>query len=139
MSGMFTPLKKYAVFSGRARRKEYWLFILFVGIGFIVFSVIGVELGIDRFTSTSHDGNYSVHMTIYTPGIFYLLMLIPIIAVSVRRLHDINFRGWWVLIYFIPIFGSIALLVLHCLEGTKGTNRFGEDPIVRDKTDSHDA
>jgi uncharacterized membrane protein YhaH (DUF805 family) len=62
-----------------------------------------------------------------------VLLTIPSIAVKVRRLHDINFSGWWVLLGLIPIVGNIALLILYIRRGTKGLNRFGEDPLASDR------
>ena len=113
---MFEALKKYAVFSGRARRKEFWLFML---LSIIVGIVAGV---IDGMIGT-------------TVGIFGLIVglgfLIPGIAVSVRRLHDRNLRGWWLLIYFTGI-GAIVLLVMYCMRGTVGENRFGDDPLANE-------
>ena len=109
---MFEALKKYAVFNGRARRKEYWLFFLFFFIVSIIANVI------DVFAMTM--GTISLIVT--------LGLIIPHIAVSVRRLHDINRSGWWMLIGLIPLIGGIVLLVFFCKDGTNGSNPYGEDP-----------
>jgi uncharacterized membrane protein YhaH (DUF805 family) len=105
------PYKKYAVFSGRATRQEFWLFHLFYIIGFIVFINIEEMLGSEG-------------------GFFILWMLgniIPQIAVGVRRLHDTNKSGWMYLLMVVPL-GNIFLLVLFCFDSDKEDNRFGPCP-----------
>jgi uncharacterized membrane protein YhaH (DUF805 family) len=111
-------LKKYAVFSGRARRKEYWYFVLFNIIVAIVLSLIDLLLG--TFSSASNIGLLS--------GIYGLAVIIPTLAVTVRRLHDIDRTGWWILINLIPLIGTIVLLVFEVTPGMPGSNRFGSDP-----------
>ena len=112
MNGYLATLKKYADFNGRARRTEYWLFVLFSMVIAMVLGVVDYVLG--------------------TPGIigliFALAILIPSIAVGVRRLHDTDRSGWWLLIAFIPVIGTIALLIFLLLDGTPGDNRFGANP-----------
>lgn len=111
-------LKKYAVFEGRARRKEYWMFMLFnIIIAFVlglIDGMVGLSFGI--FGALS--------------GLYSLAVLIPGIAVSVRRLHDTNRSGWYLLIGFIPIVGPIVVLVLMVLDSQPGDNRFGPNPKV---------
>ena len=111
-------LKNYVGFSGRARRKEYWMFALvstLVSIGLmIVDSVSGT------FDAASGWGLLS--------GIYTLAVLIPSLAVSVRRLHDRDKSGWWLLLALIPLIGAIVLLVWFVMEGEPGENRFGPDP-----------
>ena len=116
MSWYLQALKKYADFSGRARRKEYWFFILFNIIISIVLSVIDVTLGLGA-------GGIGI-----LSGIYSLAVLIPSIAVGVRRLHDINKTGWWVLIVFVPFIGVIVLLVFALMAGTHGDYNYGPDP-----------
>ena len=118
---MFEALKKYAVFSGRARRKEYWLFILLYIIASVVAVVIDGVMG-----TINEEAGFGVFS-----GIVMLGLLIPSIAVSVRRLHDKNLRGWWFLIYLTGI-GSIVLLIFFCMRGTVGENRFGDDPLANE-------
>ena len=112
MNGYIATLKKYADFSGRARRTEYWLFALFN-------IIIAVLLGVVDYVLSS-------------PGIvgmvFALAVLIPSIAVGVRRLHDTDRSGWWLLIAFVPIVGTIAMLVFLVLDSNPGANRFGANP-----------
>ncbi|MCH9757729.1 MAG: DUF805 domain-containing protein [Proteobacteria bacterium] len=120
---MFTALKKYAVFSGRARRKEYWLFMLLCFILNIAGSFIDVALG-----------TFNAQTGLGVVGLILLFaILLPSIAVSIRRLHDTDRSGWWFLIGFIPILGMIVLLIFACLDGTVGPNRFGEDPKAEER------
>nr|WP_320137078.1 DUF805 domain-containing protein [uncultured Amphritea sp.] len=112
MDWYLTVLKKYAVFSGRARRKEYWMFFLFNIIIMLILSVVDNLVG-----SLGIIG-----------GLYGLAVLIPGIAVSVRRLHDINRSGWWLLLAFIPLIGGIVLLVFMVLDSKNEGNNFGSDP-----------
>jgi len=111
-------LKKYAVFMGRARRKEYWFFILFNFIfGFVL-------VFIDALTgNVNPETGYGFLSSIYT-----LAVIIPGIAVTVRRLHDTDRSGWWWWIVLIPFIGVIVLLVFMVIEGTSGQNSYGPDP-----------
>lgn len=111
-------LKKYAVFSGRARRKEYWMFALFNLIFGLVAMVLDNILGIDM------EGiGYGPLYIIYGLG-----TLIPSIAVGVRRLHDVGKSGWMLLIALIPIIGAIWLLVLFLTDSKPGPNEYGPNP-----------
>ena len=123
MSWYLEALKKYAVFGGRSRRKEYWYFVLFNIIVGIVLAAIDALLG--TFSSSSNIGLLS--------GIYSLAVLIPTLAVTVRRLHDIDRTGWWVLISLVPVIGTIVLLVFAVLDGTPGANRFGPNPKASGK------
>ena len=112
MNWYLEVLKKYAVFSGRARRTEYWMFFL---INLIIGFVLGFIEGIIG-TGAALSGLYS------------LGVLIPGIAVGIRRLHDTNRSGWWLLIALVPIVGVIVLIVFMAMEGDKGDNPFGANP-----------
>ena len=118
MSWYLEAFKKYAVFSGRSRRKEYWYFVLFNIIVSIVLAGIDALLG--TFSSSSNIGLLS--------GIYGLAVLIPTLALTVRRLHDIDRSGWWILIGLVPLIGAIVLLVFAVMEGTPGNNRYGPNP-----------
>ena len=120
---MFEPIKKYATFSGRARRKEYWLFFLFYWVGYVILAII------DSATGTMTPSAFGL-----LSGIFSLVFLIPWWAVIARRLHDIDKSGGWFFIVLIPLIGTIVLLVFMCLDGTSDDNRFGPDPKGREKT-----
>lgn len=107
-------LRQYADFSGRARRKEYWMFVLFniliaVAIGIVEAMLLGLTFGVLSM-------------------IYGLAMLVPGLAVSVRRLHDTGRSGWWVLISLIPFIGVIVLLVFMATDGEQGTNQWGPNP-----------
>jgi uncharacterized membrane protein YhaH (DUF805 family) len=116
---MMMPLKRYADFSGRSRRKEYWFFVLGVFIAAIVLSIIERIAGLSGMVG----GVYGPLTTILLLGV-----IIPSIAVQVRRFHDQDKSGWFVLLSLIPFLGAIIVLVFMFLEGTKGPNRFGPDP-----------
>ncbi len=121
MNWYIEVLKKYAVFDGRARRKEYWFFVLFNVIISIVLAVVDSAVGL-----SSDAGNVGV-----LGGIYSLAVLIPSIAVTVRRLHDTERSGWWILIAFVPFVGGIILLVFTVFDGTPGPNKYGADPKGR--------
>jgi len=122
-------LKQYVDFSGRARRREYWMFILINVVIVIVLSLIDTLLGTGGFRATSGGGSfYAANSLGVLSGLYSLAVLLPSIAVTVRRLHDTDRTGWWILLGFIPIIGGIVLLVFYVLEGTRGPNRYGPDP-----------
>ena len=103
----------YVNFSGRACRSEYWYWILFIIIADIVAAIIDQTLGIQLVT-----------------GLFGLVTIIPNIAIAIRRLHDLDRTGWWILLGFIPLIGWIILLIWYVTKGTDGPNRFGPDPLA---------
>ena len=118
MNWYLEALKKYAVFSGRARRKEYWYFCLFNMIISIVLAVV------DGVT-----GSYSAEAGIgLLGGIYALAILVPGIAVSVRRLHDTDRSAWWLLVALIPLIGAIVLFVFMVLDSKPGENQYGANP-----------
>jgi uncharacterized membrane protein YhaH (DUF805 family) len=104
-------LKKYAVFSGRARRQEYWMFVLFSVIISIVLPIVDFALGAGILTLT-----------------YELAALIPSLAVTVRRLHDTARSGWWILIGLIPLVGWIILIAFLATEGKPEENAHGPNP-----------
>ena len=111
-------LRQYFDFSGRARRKEYWMFFLFNLLVSIVLAISDAMLGtLDTETGWGLLG-----------ALYAIAVLIPGLAVSVRRLHDRDKSGWWLLLAFIPLIGGIVLLVWFVMEGDGGSNRFGSDP-----------
>lgn len=118
MNWYLEVLKKYAVFTGRARRKEYWYFFLFNFIASFLLSIIDGVIG--NFDSGTGVGLMS--------GLYSLAVLVPGIAVSVRRLHDISRSGWWLLIGLIPIIGAIVLLIFMVQDSKPGENQFGPNP-----------
>lgn len=114
MSWFIEALKKYAVFSGRARRKEYWMYTLFVGIIYVVLSVLSVA---------TKSSAFSILLVI-----FWLAILLPSLGVGVRRLHDTGRSGWWLLFGIVPLVGGITLLVFTCLDSEPGPNKYGPNP-----------
>jgi uncharacterized membrane protein YhaH (DUF805 family) len=118
MNWYLEVLKKYAVFSGRARRKEYWMFFLFNLIITVVLALIDSLMG--TFSPQAGLGLLS--------GLYSLAVLIPSIAVTVRRLHDTGRSGWWILIGLIPIIGGIVLLIFMVLDSQPGENQYGPNP-----------
>lgn len=117
----------YTNFSGRARRSEYWWWVLaYVIISFVLGFIEGAVLGTGEANmSMGHGGfNASFNGGILTT-IFMLASIIPFLAVAVRRLHDVDRSGWWMLIGFIPLIGTLVLLYWYVQPGTPGPNRFG--------------
>lgn len=110
--------ENYANFKGRARRSEYWYFLLANFIVSVIAAIIDNVAGLN-FAPLPYGWLYFANA---------LLVIIPGLAVAVRRLHDVGKSGWFFFIILIPLIGSIWLLVLFCTEGTQGTNEYGPDP-----------
>ena len=119
MNWYIKVLKKYAVFSGRARRKEYWMFFLFNFIFSLVASLIDLGIGLLTFAVFGL-GLLSI--------LYALAVFVPGLAVSVRRLHDVGKSGWYLLINLIPIAGPLWFLVLACTDSQPGDNKYGPNP-----------
>jgi uncharacterized membrane protein YhaH (DUF805 family) len=102
----------YVNFSGRSARSEYWFWVLFVFIADIVAIAIDAAIGKQIISS-----------------LFGLAVLLPGLAVTVRRLHDLDRTGWWIFLGLIPLVGAIILIIWFCSKGTDGPNRFGPDPL----------
>ncbi len=126
MEWMLMPLKRYADFEGRSRRKEYWMFtLLYVLIMLLPIAMLVVGIA----ASDKGDGMpVLVSLGIGLMGLIVLACLIPSIAVQVRRFHDQDKSGWLVLLNFIPSIGGLIVLIFMCLEGTRGPNQYGPDP-----------
>lgn len=159
---MVLPFRRYADFRGRSRRKEYWLFILFVTLFYFVVVTAAMTLGLFGSQAGVQPNPVAFISSMGVMAIvlvlFWLLTLIPSIAVSVRRLHDTGRSGWWLLAYVVPyvlstvlsiaaatsnssglavagmilslagFVAAIVLLVFMVLPGTRGMNRYGADP-----------
>ncbi|MBM9519962.1 DUF805 domain-containing protein [Desulforhopalus vacuolatus] len=118
MNWYLDVLKKYAVFNGRAQRKEYWYFILFNMIISIVLGIIDGGMG-----------SFSAQTGIGLLGSLYMLaVFLPGIAVSIRRLHDTARSGWWLLIALLPLIGVIVLIVFMVQDSKPGANQYGVNP-----------
>lgn len=171
MEWMLMPLKRYAEFSGRSRRQEFWMFMLLLLIIWMVafFGIMVMGFGALSMAGANADGSprvagmmgmfASMGIMAVVLGIVWLALLIPTLAVQIRRLHDTDRSGWWIMIYWGPailswivnfagaanqntslvmlgglcslltLIASIVLLVFWCLPGTSGPNRFGPDPL----------
>jgi len=108
-------LKNYAVFEGRARRKEYWMFVL---INLLI------EIAIEIADELLGPGGATAILS----WVYWLAILLPSLAVTIRRLHDTGRCGWWLLLGFIPIIGQIPLLIFLCGASRKGENKYGPNP-----------
>jgi uncharacterized membrane protein YhaH (DUF805 family) len=151
MEWMILPYRRYFDFSGRSSRKEYWMFFLLwalafvaLGIGLIV-AIAGSLPGLARGSvAPLAAAGIGFWILLAVFGLFFLASLVPMIALQVRRLHDLNLSGWYYLAYFVgglildqvPNVGSslnsllgIGWIVLNCMAGTRGANRYGEDPL----------
>lgn len=154
MQWMLMPFRRYFEFSGRSRRREFWLFMLLnIVVAIILAGPVYYQMMQDIMVAASTaDSDVAfepdlgaglmgspVALTMLgLYGLYALFAFIPSIAVTVRRLHDRNMSGWWylgfILLSLIPFVGFIAwivFLVIMCLDGTPGTNRFGPDPKGR--------
>jgi uncharacterized membrane protein YhaH (DUF805 family) len=112
---------KYVTFSGRARRAEYWWFVLATVLVSIVLGVIDAVIGFGEFGLLSN--------------IWSLAVFLPSIAAGARRLHDTDRSAWWLLIMLLPLIGWIVLIVFFAQKGTAGANRFGPDPLRGDRAE----
>ena len=115
--------KKYRDFEGRATRSEYWYFSLFVLVGSFLFAILDAEIAGYSVFEYEPDSFYGI-----SEGVFTCLILIPSCAVGVRRLHDINKSGYWILLYFTLI-GWMPLVYWGCQPSDLGQNKYGEDPL----------
>ena len=110
--------KKYATFEGRARRSEYWYFVLFYFLAIVVLAMVDVTVG-------TYNEEVGVGLL---SGLFGLATIVPSLAVTVRRLHDTDRSGWWVLLELVPFIGWLVVLVFTVLDSQPGANRFGPNP-----------
>lgn len=128
MNWMIMPYRRYAEFAGRSRRREYWMFALFYVLVLIALNAVFGTNDVERGNGAFVYGSRLVGAGGWIGGLFRLGSIVPGLAVSVRRLHDQDRSGWLLLLWLIPFLGWFALLVLMCLDGTRGANRFGPDP-----------
>jgi len=112
--------RNYVGFSGRAMRSEYWYWFLFT----ILLAIVTVGIDYAIFGDTMATSAVSP-----VNGIASLATFLPSLAVGIRRLHDRDQTGWWILLGLIPVIGWIILIVWFCMRGTVGPNRFGPDPL----------
>jgi uncharacterized membrane protein YhaH (DUF805 family) len=112
MNWYLDVLKKYAVFSGRARRTEYWMFVLVNVVAGMILGIVDAILGTGGALA----------------GLYALAVLVPGVAVAVRRLHDTGRSGWWLLVGLVPLVGAIVLLVFALEDSNPGPNGYGPNP-----------
>ena len=117
MDWYFKALRNYVGFSGRARRKEYWMFIL---VNLILTGVLSI---LDKMLGLRIAGDEGALTTIYG-----VLIILPYWALQFRRLHDTDRSAWWLLLLLIPVVGWLIILAFNCQNGTPGSNKFGRDP-----------
>ncbi len=134
MEDMIRPLKRYAQFSGRSSRREYWMFTLFLILVALAWFMIYLSIGKDYERSGSDLSGLGL-IWIGAAVLFFLGLVIPSIAVSVRRLHDVGLSGWLYLISFIPYIGGLFMLVIALIPGNTGHNKYGPDPHERGTAD----
>jgi uncharacterized membrane protein YhaH (DUF805 family) len=117
-------LRKYAEFGGRARRREFWHFTLVNSL--LVTALVLVDL---RFDLVHYPSGFA-----FLSGFYSLAVLVPALAVSVRRLHDTDRSAWWLLIAFVPLAGALALIYFYTLDSSPGANRYGPNPkgVIRE-------
>ncbi len=136
---MTLPYRRYAELSGRSRRREFWGFVL---LYWLVVAVILSSFG--RPTTVTWPFGYS--FSIWLPqgstgtwlgNLFAIVSLVPALAVTVRRLHDADRSAFWLVLWFVPMFGWMLLLVFLCLDGSVGRNRYGMDPRGRMTVDMY--
>ncbi|MCA1057596.1 DUF805 domain-containing protein [Rossellomorea aquimaris] len=113
MKWFLKVLKNYIGFSGRARRKEYWMFILIASLITLALGIIEMVLGIEEELLLS---------------LFSFAIALPTLAVTARRLHDTGRSGWWQLLMFVPLVGGIVLIIFTCLDSNPERNKYGENP-----------
>lgn len=115
--------ENYANFNGRARRSEYWFFTLMQSLILLSFFILGAVIG-----SFSDNILAGIIVAYFAFIVYSLATLLPTLAVTVRRLHDVGKSGWFYFIAFIPFIGGIWILVLMCTDGDYGSNDYGADP-----------
>jgi uncharacterized membrane protein YhaH (DUF805 family) len=121
-----TALRKYAVFDGRSRRREYWYFVLVTALVTLALT-LPYDLQTGGNPQLSPPGPIALFLS-FVYGLFVLAMFVPSLALSVRRLHDTGRSGWWVLVGLVPFFGGLVLLYFSALDSEPGDNRFGPNP-----------
>lgn len=132
--------KKYATFSGRASRSEYWWWALWAFLITVVLGIVGslIAVATGDYTASSSASATGAHASFNTNsplasgllGLWYLAILVPWIAIQVRRLHDANFRGWWVLLNLVLFFGQLAVFIFTLLPSDQRGQRF-DAPVGR--------
>jgi uncharacterized membrane protein YhaH (DUF805 family) len=128
------PFRRYAEFSGRSRRKEIWFFVLFQYVVAVAWAAaLGLVMLLLYLADASEDTMMTICWILVVPYALYSLWaMIPGLAVTIRRLHDLDKSGWHILVGLIPLVGGIILIIWYATEGTRGPNRYGPDPLAAD-------
>ncbi|MBD2810946.1 DUF805 domain-containing protein [Xenorhabdus sp. Vera] len=121
-------LKNYICFRGRAKRKEFWYFVLFQILAVLIISFL------ERLFAVA---NPEIYMGWFS-AIYLLLTFLPALAVNARRLHDINCSAWWLLLHLIPFIGTVILLIFAALKGQAGSNRYSSDNRINSQKNTSD-
>lgn len=134
MQWFLNALRRYADFTGRARRTDFWMFVLFAVLGGVILAIVDSGLGLTYATDGGtrflpYLGGSGVLGTLYS-----LALVVPALAVCARRLHDTGKSGWWQVIWVVPVIGAVALIVLCATDGHRGPNRYGAEPAGDDRT-----
>lgn len=131
MEWMVMPLRRYADFEGRSRRREYWMFYLFTLMLGMVAGVVILAIALLLYTMNFSESAMGMVLVPLYLILFVgcMALLVPTLAVAVRRFHDQDKSGWMILLALIPFVGGVIFLVFMCLEGTHGPNRYGPDPV----------
>ena len=119
MNWYISVLKQYAVFTGRATRTEYWMFVLFNFL--IAFAIAFAEAVLRSVLGMNTDSSILFNL-------YLLAVLLPSLGVAILRLHDTNRSGWWLLISFVPLVGAVVLIIFFATDSQPGPNRFGANP-----------
>ena len=125
MSWYLKVLKQYIRFNGRSRRKEYWYFVLF---NWIIILLFGGLFGLLTDGLGLSEDNFIVSLLVLFLGIYFLGTLLPGLGVAVRRLHDTNKSGWWLLLGAIPYLGGLILFIFFVQDSQPGRNKYGRNP-----------
>lgn len=126
MRWMLMPLRRYADFSGRSRRREYWSFVL---LNVLIGMFVGLTFLVGYYADMSQtEMDIYLMPIVYLAGLYSLIALVPGVAVTIRRLHDTDRPGWTILWALVPLIGALLLLAYYIEEGDDGPNRFGPDP-----------
>lgn len=127
MNDFILPYKKYAQFTGRSDRREFWYFVIFYFVAAGILSIVdSTVFGGGR--AVFGDSGFDVSSSGPLAGIFAIGSFIPMLAVAIRRLHDTGKTGWWVLLGLIPLVGTIVLIVFYAQKGQPEANAHGEPP-----------
>lgn len=130
--------KKYATFKGRAQRSEYWWWALAIFLIGTAAQVIDIAFLASEVRTTTGPGSFSVEHNGPLASVLTLATIVPNLAVMVRRLHDSDKSGWWFLIAFVPLVGTLYFLYLLIRRGTDGPNRYGPDPLDPNPAAAHE-